>query len=68
MSAAALGAGAVAAALAWTPIFAFGLPDEDVHTPNEFFHLSSVPLGLEAWVLLLDELGRIDPAAFATSE
>jgi len=51
-----------------TLMFAFGLPDEDVHAPNEFFHLSSVPLGLEAWVLMLDELGRIDPAAFAISE
>jgi len=51
-----------------TLMFAFGLPDEDVHAPNEFFHLSSIPLGLRAWVMLLDELGRMDPAAFHTTE
>ena len=47
-----------------TLMFAFGLPDEDVHAPNEFFRLSSIPLGLRAWVMLLEELGRVDPAAF----
>ena len=47
-----------------TLMFAFGLPDEDVHAPNEFFRLSSIPLGLRAWVMLLDELGRVEPAAF----
>ena len=51
-----------------TLMFAFGLPDEDVHAPNEFFRLSSLPLGLEAWVMLLDELGGVDPAAFAMTE
>lgn len=47
-----------------TLMFAFGLPDEDVHAPDEFFTLSSIPLGLRAWVMLLDELGRVEPAAF----
>ena len=47
-----------------TLMFAFGLPDEDVHAPNEFFRLSSIPLGLRAWVMLLDELGQVAPAAF----
>lgn len=51
-----------------TLMFAFGLPNEDVHAPDEFFTLSSIPLGLRAWVMLLDELGRVDPAAFRTSE
>ena len=51
-----------------TLMFAFGLPDEDVHAPNEFFRLSSIPLGLRAWVMLLDELGRVDPAAFHATE
>ncbi len=51
-----------------TLMFAFGLPDEDVHAPNEFFRLSSIPLGLRAWVMLLDELGRMDPAAFHATE
>ena len=49
-----------------TLMFAFGLPDEDVHAPNEFFHLSSIPLGLRAWVMLLDELSRVDPVDFHT--
>ncbi len=51
-----------------TLMFAFGLPDEDVHASNEFFRLSSIPLGLRAWVMLLDELGRVDPAAFHAQE
>ncbi len=51
-----------------TLMFAFGLPDEDVHAPNEFYRLSSIPLGLRAWVLLLDELSRVDPAAFKMTE
>ncbi len=48
-----------------TLMFGFGLPDEDVHAPNEFFHLASLPLGLRGWVMLLDELGRVEPAALA---
>lgn len=51
-----------------TLMFAFGLPDEDVHAPDEFFHLSSIPLGLRGWVMLLDELGRVDPAEFRVTE
>ena len=51
-----------------TLMFAFGLPDEDVHAPNEFFRLSSIPLGLRAWVMLLDELGHVAPAAFHATE
>ena len=47
-----------------TLMFGFGLPDEDVHAPNEFFRLSSLPLGLRGWVMLLDALGRVDPADF----
>ena len=45
--------------------FAFGLPDEDVHAPNEFFRLSSLEEGLRAWSLMLAELGRLDAEAFA---
>ena len=48
-----------------TLMFGFGLPDEDVHAPNEFFRLASIPLGLRGWVMLLDELGAFEPAAFA---
>lgn len=48
-----------------TLMFGFGLPDEDVHAPNEFFRLASIPTGLQGWVMLLDELGLFAPAAFA---
>jgi acetylornithine deacetylase/succinyl-diaminopimelate desuccinylase-like protein len=48
-----------------TLMFGFGLPDEDVHAPNEFFRLSSIPLGCRAWAMLLDELGRVPLADFA---
>ena len=48
-----------------TLMFAFGLPDEDVHAPNEFFRLSSIPLGLRGWTMLLEELGQVAPEAFA---
>ena len=49
-----------------TLMFGFGLPDEDVHAPNEFFRLASLPLGLRGWVMLLDELAAFAPAAFAS--
>jgi acetylornithine deacetylase/succinyl-diaminopimelate desuccinylase-like protein len=47
-----------------TLMFGFNLPDEDVHAPNEFFRLSSIRQGVEAWTRILDELGRFEPAAF----
>ncbi len=47
-----------------TLMFGFGLPDEDVHAPNEFFRLSSLPLGLEGWVMLLAALGEVALEAF----
>lgn len=49
-----------------TLMFGFNLPDEDVHAPNEFFRLGSIPEGMRAWALLLDELGRYTPEAFHT--
>ena len=45
-------------------VFGFAKPDEDVHAPNEFFHLSSIPEGLKAWTLLLAELAKFKPAEF----
>ncbi len=45
--------------------FAFGMSDEDVHAPNEFFRLSSLEEGLRAWSMMLAELGQLEPAAFA---
>jgi len=45
--------------------FAFGMPDEDVHAPNEFFRLSSLEEGLRAWSMMLAELGQLRPEDFA---
>lgn len=47
-----------------TLMFGFNLPDEDVHAPNEFFHVPSVALGLRAWPMLLQELAQYAPSAF----
>lgn len=48
-----------------TLMFGFNLPDEDVHGPNEFFHLESIPLGLRGWAMLLAELGDMTSADFS---
>lgn len=45
---------------AYTINFAFGLNDECVHAPNEFFRLGSFERGQKAYCLLLEELGRRD--------
>jgi acetylornithine deacetylase/succinyl-diaminopimelate desuccinylase-like protein len=37
-------------------VFAFGLPDENLHAPNEFFRLSSFRIGQEAYCKLLERL------------
>lgn len=47
-----------------TLMFGFNLPDEDVHAPNEFFHLSSLAQGLSAWPRLLEELGSFNGDEF----
>jgi acetylornithine deacetylase/succinyl-diaminopimelate desuccinylase-like protein len=41
---------------AYTVCFAFGLDDENIHAPNEFYRLSSLRRGQEAYALLLHEL------------
>lgn len=38
-------------------VFAFGLPDENLHAPNEFFRLSSFRIGQTAYCRLLERLG-----------
>ncbi|MBQ2262826.1 MAG: dipeptidase [Loktanella sp.] len=38
-------------------LFAFGLPDENLHAPNEFFRLSSFRTGQTAYCRLLERLG-----------
>jgi acetylornithine deacetylase/succinyl-diaminopimelate desuccinylase-like protein len=41
-----------------TVFFAFGMGDEDIHSPNEFFRVSRLYKGLEAWARLWERLGR----------
>jgi len=47
-----------------TLMFGYNLPDEDVHAPNEFFRLASLREGMQAWAMLLEELGTRAPADF----
>jgi acetylornithine deacetylase/succinyl-diaminopimelate desuccinylase-like protein len=43
---------------AYTSSFGFGLPDERVHSPDEFYRLSSFRKGQTAYCKLLERLGR----------
>lgn len=43
---------------ACTIIFAFGLPDERQHSPNEFFRLSGFDRGQRAYAMILERLGE----------
>ena len=38
-----------------TVMFGFATADEDIHSPNEFFRLSSLKEGLRAWPMLLSK-------------
>jgi acetylornithine deacetylase/succinyl-diaminopimelate desuccinylase-like protein len=42
---------------AYTIVFGFGLEDERLHSPNEFFRLSSYEKGQKAYGMLLERLG-----------
>lgn len=43
---------------AYTVNFAFGLHGENVHSPNEYFRLSSFERGQKAYCMLLEELAK----------
>ena len=43
---------------AYTASFAFGLEDEGIHSPDEFFRLASFRKGQSAYCFLLERLGR----------
>jgi acetylornithine deacetylase/succinyl-diaminopimelate desuccinylase-like protein len=45
---------------AYTVNFAFGLKDENVHAPNEFFRLASFERGQKAYCMILEELSRLE--------
>ncbi|MGA3264528.1 MAG: dipeptidase [Terracidiphilus sp.] len=36
----------------------FGLPDDNIHAPNEKFHLKNFELGIESLIRFLEEVGR----------
>jgi acetylornithine deacetylase/succinyl-diaminopimelate desuccinylase-like protein len=40
--------------------FAFGLKDENVHAPNEFFRLTSFERGQKAYCLILEQLTQLE--------
>jgi acetylornithine deacetylase/succinyl-diaminopimelate desuccinylase-like protein len=44
---------------AHTVSFAFGLPDENIHSPNEFWRLSSFRKAQQGYCLLLQELATV---------
>jgi acetylornithine deacetylase/succinyl-diaminopimelate desuccinylase-like protein len=44
---------------AYTIVFGFGLEDERLHSPNEFFRLSSFEKGQKAYGMLLERLGGV---------
>jgi acetylornithine deacetylase/succinyl-diaminopimelate desuccinylase-like protein len=37
----------------------FGLPDDNIHAPNEKFHLKNFELGIESLIRFLEEAGRV---------
>jgi len=43
---------------AYTVVFSFGLPDEQVHAPNEFYRLSSFRRGQQAYGMVLQRLAQ----------
>ena len=42
-----------------TVFFAFGVGDEDIHSPNEFFRIPRLYDGLHAWARLWERLGDV---------
>ena len=46
---------------AYTVVFSFALEDEKFHAPDEFFRLSSLKRGQQAYCMLLRRLGRQEP-------
>lgn len=47
--------------------FAFGLPDEQLHAPDEFFRLTSFERGQQGYIKLLNLLGQSDAATLRSA-
>ena len=43
-----------------TVMMGFGLPDDNLHAPNEKFHIANFYRGIDSIILLLDSLGRTE--------
>ncbi len=43
-----------------TVMMGFGLPDDNLHAPNEKFHIANFHRGIESIILLFEELGRAE--------
>jgi acetylornithine deacetylase/succinyl-diaminopimelate desuccinylase-like protein len=41
-----------------TVMMGFGLPDDNLHAPNEKFHIANFYRGIESIILLMEFLGR----------
>jgi acetylornithine deacetylase/succinyl-diaminopimelate desuccinylase-like protein len=41
-----------------TVMMGFGLPDDNLHAPNEKFHIPNFYKGIESIILFFEELGR----------
>jgi acetylornithine deacetylase/succinyl-diaminopimelate desuccinylase-like protein len=44
-----------------TVMMGFGLPDDNLHAPNEKFHISNFYKGIESIILFFEELGKDQP-------
>src|SRR5690606_13076971 len=42
-----------------TLMLGLNLPDENIHAPNEFFHLSAFDIGFRTWPAMLLRLGQL---------
>ena len=40
-----------------TVMMGFGLPDDNLHAPNEKFHIANFHRGIESIILMLEKLG-----------
>ena len=43
-----------------TVMMGFGLPDDNLHAPNEKFHIANFHRGTKSIILFFEELGRGD--------
>jgi acetylornithine deacetylase/succinyl-diaminopimelate desuccinylase-like protein len=47
---------------AYTVVVGTSLPDERIHSPNEFFRVSNYDRGQRIYALLFEKLGQVSPS------